>query len=673
MITEKQEVSKEKILDSSIKDIVRKRLGKVIKDSGKSIKELSQEISPLMKLSLGRVETFFTQSYFMIPDWDCKPNSDFIGKKGAYQRIERMMTFLNSTQILDPELQGLLKQRYPNYFQVKEQRRGNESLEQKVDSYDEDGYLTDPLFMIQSLARQYGVDLQSGKEWKQYYSGTRGELNNPNLIHLYLRSRTGSGLNIAIEVYDNDSECELLDFPKGLEEFVRDKKPLRGKYFRDFHVNNGNITDFQRYQKYLSFSIEYYEPEKSNPDALIILSRTSKDDEFKLKHIDFDENSTVKPFFEDITRATDTDFRPYLHRMFELFKGLEKPNWHHPRLYVDESKPKIKRNANLFSENDPLVFTREIAAQLGIRFPNKQKFYGFAENVLAVETQRELDDKVLNLNLGLWLYNGDHDKDDLPKSLVRFIKGKERNGGGLGSFNLLWDSLSDLGKFKMDFYYDVFLLEQKKPVNISTSTDRGVFLFSYPSDSGSYWSNPLKEADEKFYEEFRDISETGTEDFHPYIHRALEIFAGVPQKDWHNPAIYGGLDKRIEQVSDLTLSLLFTGEERVQMEARLADARLKMRNGYASVPKLCLGNIVMPTPGMKAIERDQFVLNASPLLVEYLHKLGVMTPEQAEEVVSRKLENYFVHRAGFQLSRDRAIQVVSQLKPSQINFQQEVA
>ena len=327
---------------------------------------------------------------------------------------------------------------------------------------------------------------------------------------------------------------------------------------------------------------------------------------------------------------------------------------------------------------------------------SKPEFDGYAFYTMTFKNENQDPKKGLEIALYLrdpktGMYYNNFKETGLtpvPEELAYFILGKGKiKDKKLRDIHLDTCSIDDFGEFKkfieINVNYDQNSHLCDKPdgnyaalwVDIAQGKNNLFELINLTWDYiGNY--NKGDHADCPIYPEFKDILELTQTDFRPYVHRFFEVFSGTSKEVWHDPGIYTGRNTQsssqpLDIIVSSTIEALFTGVERVQLEAQLADARLKMRNGYASVPRLFLGNIVMPTPGQKDINSDGFVLNAAPLLIEYLHTLGIMSPEQAEEVVSRKLENYFVHRAGFQLSRDRAIQVVSQLKPSQIDYQQQ--
>ncbi len=126
------------------------------------------------------------------------------------------------------------------------------------------------------------------------------------------------------------------------------------------------------------------------------------------------------------------------------------------------------------------------------------------------------------------------------------------------------------------------------------------------------------------------------------------------------------LKERTSEPYDLnpTLEALFEGTELASMKEKIRTSKLKMRDGWASVPRLSLGAIKIPEPGKKKVMDDEFVLNGALYLVECLDSLGVMSRKEAEDLAKRKLENYFVNQAGGQMSRERMMKIVSGLKES---------
>ncbi|GEM_PF-3082843 len=172
---------------------------------------------------------------------------------------------------------------------------------------------------------------------------------------------------------------------------------------------------------------------------------------------------------------------------------------------------------------------------------------------------------------------------------------------------------------------------------------------------------------------FRDVREHADPgDFRPYIQRMLELYADMPKKEWHDPALYGKPRSRhsspnpvLDPTVLVTIATLFTGDERETLEKRVHEAQLKLRGSWQSVPRLNLGQTILPAPGQRHIRDDEFVVRGSTYLVEQLTSLGIMKRKEAEKLVARKLEHYLVHRSGFQLSRERARTILTQFEEPQ--------
>jgi hypothetical protein len=164
------------------------------------------------------------------------------------------------------------------------------------------------------------------------------------------------------------------------------------------------------------------------------------------------------------------------------------------------------------------------------------------------------------------------------------------------------------------------------------------------SDSISVTRGPL-------YKNFKDINEE-IKDFRPYIHRMMELFTQKPEKDWHDPTIY---QENITTVLSDIVQKLFSGEERERIEKAL----LGTQDVWSSVPKLNLGIVKLPTPGNKEIND---ILHNTPLLIECVSSIGLMSPKEAEEIVTQKLENYCLQNSRFQVSKAYAAEVIQRIK-----------
>ena len=122
------------------------------------------------------------------------------------------------------------------------------------------------------------------------------------------------------------------------------------------------------------------------------------------------------------------------------------------------------------------------------------------------------------------------------------------------------------------------------------------------------------------------------------------------------------IDESFEKIVAPSIEMLFAGDERKELQQKIEQARLRLGDTWSSVPRLSLGAIRLPNPVQNDISQDEFVREAAPYLIEYLGAMGIMTPEESEKVVGQKLINYFVHQAGFQLNKDRASNIVDNLR-----------
>jgi len=489
----------------------------------------------------------------------------------------------------------------------------------------------------------------------------------------------------------------------------------------DFYLNGGHLiidigyiyepTDGHRRNREFNLTISYKHGRFSLEDVKYCGTITSCDDENAKK-----SNKSAIRGNELEKLAQPGDFRPYLHRLLESIGGIKRERWHDPRIYlknnvkpvsakdietVENARDKSNDNLSKGVIEDPLSFFQRISKELGIDltkgikhryelgYPLSQKNGGLIlDFALQTETAKPENSDYLKhysseyqISFALFLSDPKNplesffDLRKIPQGLRDYVSHFAilNNGKGIEKFDFATCTLKDFEEYQKNLRLQIEYSSRFKNLRDSWEPE---FIANLVTDKQGEFNEIHKAgfSQIKYSHLFGDILKLHVNDYRPYLHRVLELFSGRHEPpEWHDSSIYRSQDdSRLDSFVDSSLSLLFTGEERVQMEARLADARLKMRNGYASVPKLCLGNIVMPTPGMKSVERDEFVLNASPLLVEYLHTLGVMSQEQAEAVVSRKLENYFVHRAGFQLSRGRAVEIISGLRENP-DYQEGVA
>lgn len=321
---------------------------------------------------------------------------------------------------------------------------------------------------------------------------------------------------------------------------------------------------------------------------------------------------------------------------------------------------------------DPLIFFQDCAKVYGLNLLNSERgSYPLAEENEQLEVIQNHFNNKRKLGHGIFcdlyislLYHGKEKVPDIIKNRL----------------NLISDSLPDAKMSKSDLgislFFEYIIHDPEKRElrkddfsaigNLATlfNEETGIYEFDY--DEFKFYHEGSRFLPE-FYEDIEEVTKT---DFRPYFARTVEIFSGIPRGKWHNPRFYTEnlRDDSIE-IKNNILELLFSAEERKNLESKLEGARLNMRDGWMSVPRLSLGAIKLPTPGMKDIQRDEFVTKAAPLFVEYLSDMGLMEKKEAQKLMLRKLLNYFIHKSGFQLNSEIAMNIVKRLKGEDILVQ----
>ncbi len=229
------------------------------------------------------------------------------------------------------------------------------------------------------------------------------------------------------------------------------------------------------------------------------------------------------------------------------------------------------------------------------------------------------------------------------------------------------DSIADLGSYAQhtNICFDFYKLLNRRGdcenayIHVDQPQD-GTFMLEeidYSEETGP-------EAIKRTQPYFTDVEKTAQPgDFRPYVHRMLELYAGISQHYWHEPSKY--TPDPAEVLIAHSLTTLFTGEERETLERKLCAAKLQMKKGWASVPRLNLGNVQLPTPGQKDVRDDSYIVDGGMLLVEHLAALNVMSREEAEALIARRLEHYLLHKSGYQLSRGRAGTILNTLNETE--------
>ena len=320
---------------------------------------------------------------------------------------------------------------------------------------------------------------------------------------------------------------------------------------------------------------------------------------------------------------------------------------HMKKVYPDFSYPPQSLAATEFSGadyGDPLEYIREVSKQLGFSWsgaevhteePSGRPFFRVSKGANSVNPEYGTHDEHIEID---FLYLGNED------GLARFVGSRKR-----ANFNPLTGVMDDLGDHKNKIEIGIRYSNRRMPKEKEGFNNISLFLGANTNGNSILYVKPqfyteffypgrtlLSERFRKRLPEFSDLESADRKgDFRPYIHRFLEMLTQVPRDEWHDPKIYaegvsGGLPQTgLEAIINPVIGVLFSNGEREQLEKQIGEAQLKMRKGWMSIPRLNLGTIQLPEPGMKSLEKDEFVTSAAPYLVEYLHKLGVMSREQA--------------------------------------------
>ncbi|HJO15027.1 MAG TPA: hypothetical protein QGG70_03180 [Candidatus Pacearchaeota archaeon] len=561
-------------------------------------------------------------------------------------------------------------------------------------------YLKDPLGFIQVVCREYDVDLANGKEYRIKENEILGKNSDWGPILTRDISRNSSygytpslqngseyehSISAGLWLHDSQgNHYPLAEWPNKLtpiEEFLTDRKQFKRKRFDDLHIETGNVSDLGRYVKDLEVSVHYtqYRKEPHDESTAMISVVRGDDGNFELDYLNWcsqeEEKCTFAPCFKDVREATETDFRPYVHRAYEMFSNVPELEWHNPKMYVGEDM-----TTQDFREVDPLKFMQEIARRLDKELIDEEKHNDseYVEGHLGYNTFYEGHSRnestndgfpkhVLNVEL-------DHTKQFEDEKFMRFLDRKWQKQ----EFSASNGSTKYFGKSLPDLELAVLHWENGgdgaiDDIGVEILFDRGhpYLKKTYSLENDKITAKDMKRTG---FDQIRKVAIEG--DFRPYLHRIIEVHFGISKDQWHDPSIYTQHDSNQEQLDTMVntaLETLFTGEERTALEGKLETAKLRMRKGWASVPKLSLGAVSLPSPGQKNVRDDKFVTEAAPLFVEYMSTLGVMTEQEAEELMARKLTNYFIHNGGFQVNRDTAREIVGQLRKEDKQVLEEVA
>jgi hypothetical protein len=483
------------------------------------------------------------------------------------------------------------------------------------------------------------------------------------------------------------------------------------KPFREFNPLQHSLDYFNEWRNNIEviFSLQpgkKYNPRYASDNSWISLILRNQNKQMLVSQVRYRtdmgkrQSMTHWPEFADVKEATrkTKDFRPYLHRILEMYAEVPKHKFHDPvEVYGDEHAKRLRRvmektivpaepkDTTLKSDYrtvDPLEFIRGVAKDLGEKLEFEEiercssdesaRHAGGNHFFHADSTKGEAENFPHHV-LWIWFEKFSYRKEN---DFLKYLDNKNRiEGKTFSEFSLDSSSLTDFGKFLPDMNFR-FCYINNKPFVGPGSDDLGIDIFwndGFSKKGEVIWQGEGNGDKELYHYGFDTINKkVDPRDFRPYLHRMLELYFEIPRRDWHNPAIYsdnGNNSQQLEKIVDSTIDLLFTGKEKDLLTAEIEKARLNMRKGWASIPRLSLGAIALPTPGQRNISHDEFVVNGSTYLVEYLSQLGIMESDRAEEMAAQKLVNYFIHRSGFQISQERAREIVQKLNDKELAVQ----
>ncbi|MAG28056.1 hypothetical protein CMI47_21225 [Candidatus Pacearchaeota archaeon] len=606
-----------------------------------------------------------------------------------------------------PEEDPLIQQMRDHYgnFEYPPRIPSNRSLGDKS-RIENDIDLTDPKYLDDYLLFIRDLNSSQGFGLEFQYESDPDEYNQYFRTAIAKKIKDNESLSLFVNIeYDGWKDVPgtqntvINRYPKGFADFVERRGSIGSMSLNDVTFESTSISDFKRYRKKIRSLVDICrhsdcsKEEYGGQESIAAISiERDKDGKYKIDNVTFSElkiENGVVPFeddFKDIakfyTEGEREDFRPHLHRMFEIFSRMPKMKWHDPGIYYRPRIPAQAKDTDVSSQKgflaiDPMEFTREKAKELGINLTWKNPGRHSPSELLKgwgwiYEAFVESGGRLLSFYL-----HGNRNNE----KFVDFVKKVRRKGKAIGKFNLDRGKMEDFGEhledivFDLEFDGDSECLSRRGPEEHYNDPTMAVYV---KKNSEGFCLDRLKLTtayhDDQSLEELDwnkkqfDIEGIGSivnsGDFRPFLHRALEAYAEIPRNEWHNPLIYSeSFDiQALDSVVNQTVETLFTGEERIALENKLETARLRMRKGWASIPKLSIGAVKLPTPGQKNVRDDSFVTEAAPFFIEYMSALGIMDEAEAEEVMARKLTNYFVHHGGFQLNQDRARQIVGQLR-----------
>ena len=503
--------------------------------------------------------------------------------------------------------------------------------------------------------------------------------------------------------YKTDDDTDHERFLKYLE-----GKNFNAKPIKDINFYQDNIYAFGEFSSKITVGFDYVkeriQDEQHKDDKYLDLTIEQDDSgEFRVKEkhytyvrgkdldygrIDVDIARKNLKISQLEKYSLEGDFRPWVHRQLESFAEIDEDKWHDPRIYNPRSK--VARNLieavreykpEDLEDNygDPLEHMQKVAdsIKLILNFDmDKYSIGEFKESGLffymgALYANKKVI-KPQSKQFTIWFgykpleETKKHFDEVVPKDFLEFLYKRDPRK----LIDLKKGRMSDMDPYTKDIFLSVSYYD---PVSLGVANNETV-MFDISMENNQFVMGPvqydIEDLNGPLKKSFNDVERSKREgDFRPFIHRMLELYKGIREQEWHNPEIYLPKKIDIEKIARETLELLVQGPDREVLEKRISESKLKIGRQWASIPRLNLGPIKLPTPG----EKSEIQLCSSiPLTLEYLDSLGVMNREEGIRYFTNLLTNRIVH-GGFQTNRELAGKILAQMRNLEQSSVLEVA
>jgi hypothetical protein len=120
------------------------------------------------------------------------------------------------------------------------------------------------------------------------------------------------------------------------------------------------------------------------------------------------------------------------------------------------------------------------------------------------------------------------------------------------------------------------------------------------------------------------------------------------------------------------VDIIFSGDEQVALQKQLGSARFNTRRGTISVPRLSLGAVNLPAPKGRDASQDALMISGVPLFVEQVSQLGIMSEENALDLLKNRLAQFYIHGTEYQFGVEQAIAVRLRLERVLAQIDEEI-